>query len=291
MATAENNGRSLHWVHKIGNLAKSHHFYADILGMHVLRHEEFNSGCEATCNGPYARPWSKTMIGYGPELNHFVLELTYNYGIKSYKKGDDYRYIVINKPDALERAAAANYPVHETSLGKALDSPDGYRYIITDKKTRTGSDDPVQYVSINVSNLANAEEYWHKVLGLKVYSRGDVEGHASILLGFADDQAKLELVETGAAIDHAVAFGRIAFAIPDIHPVHKAAVASGDKIQNEPINLTTPGKADVQVVILVDRDGYEICFVGEVGFNDLSTTKPGDEVIDWETRKGNGADR
>jgi len=50
--------------------------------MKVLRHEEFNAGCEATCNGPYARPWSKTMIGWGPELSNFVFELTYNYGIK-----------------------------------------------------------------------------------------------------------------------------------------------------------------------------------------------------------------
>lgn len=27
------------------------------------------------------------MIGYGPESTHFVLELTYNYGVKSYELG------------------------------------------------------------------------------------------------------------------------------------------------------------------------------------------------------------
>ena len=26
------------------------------------RHEEFASGCEATCNGPYGGAWSKTMV-------------------------------------------------------------------------------------------------------------------------------------------------------------------------------------------------------------------------------------
>ncbi len=31
------------------------------------------------------------MVGYGAEDNHFVMELTYNYGIKSYKKGNDFR--------------------------------------------------------------------------------------------------------------------------------------------------------------------------------------------------------
>lgn len=36
---------------------------------------------------PYDNRWSKTMIGYGPESTHFVLELTYNYGVKSYELG------------------------------------------------------------------------------------------------------------------------------------------------------------------------------------------------------------
>lgn len=33
------------------------------------------------------------MVGYGPEDNHFVVELTYNYGIGSYKLGDDFKVI------------------------------------------------------------------------------------------------------------------------------------------------------------------------------------------------------
>jgi len=39
------------------------------------------------------------MIGYGPEDTHFVLELTYNYGISSYRHGDSLRYIEIKKKD------------------------------------------------------------------------------------------------------------------------------------------------------------------------------------------------
>lgn len=31
------------------------------------------------------------MMGYGPEDNHFVVELTYNYGVKNYKKGNDFQ--------------------------------------------------------------------------------------------------------------------------------------------------------------------------------------------------------
>jgi hypothetical protein len=45
------------------------------------------------------------------------------------------------------------------------------------------------------------------------------------------------------------------------------------------------------VVIIQDRDDYEICFVGEEGFNDLSKPAPGVDAIDWEARAENGADR
>jgi hypothetical protein len=32
--------------------------------LQVHRHEEFASGCEATCNGPYGGAWSKTMVRF-----------------------------------------------------------------------------------------------------------------------------------------------------------------------------------------------------------------------------------
>ena len=31
------------------------------------------------------------MVGYGPEDNHFVIELTYNYGLGSYHLGNDFK--------------------------------------------------------------------------------------------------------------------------------------------------------------------------------------------------------
>ena len=41
--------------------------------------------------------------------------------------------------------------------------------------------------------------------------------------------------------------------------------------------LPTPGKADVEVVIVADPDGHEVCFVGDEGFRDLSKTDPDSE--------------
>jgi hypothetical protein len=87
--------RPLHWVFKVGDLKATLDFYARTLGLkardsragapgchqkvsgvparfplsapndthaQVHRHEEFASGCEATCNGPFGGAWSKTMV-------------------------------------------------------------------------------------------------------------------------------------------------------------------------------------------------------------------------------------
>lgn len=55
--------RPLHFVFKIGNRFKTMDFFTNILGMKILRHEEFEEGCDAQCNGPYSGKWSKTMTG------------------------------------------------------------------------------------------------------------------------------------------------------------------------------------------------------------------------------------
>merc|ERR1712142_1113819 len=90
--------RALHYVLKIGDREASIKFYRDLLGMTPLRHEEFDGMCEATCNGPYDNKWSKTMIGYGPEDNNFVLELTYNYTVGNYKLGKDLKGLTLSLP-------------------------------------------------------------------------------------------------------------------------------------------------------------------------------------------------
>ena len=35
------------------------------------------------------------MVGYGPEDDHFVVELTYNYNISNYKLGNDFQVVVV----------------------------------------------------------------------------------------------------------------------------------------------------------------------------------------------------
>ncbi|KAH8291590.1 hypothetical protein KR018_003017 [Drosophila ironensis] len=272
-------GRALHYVFKIGDRAKNSFFFREILGMKVLRHEEFKEGCDAECNGPYDNRWSKTMVGYGPENSHFVIELTYNYGVSSYEMGNDFGGVTIHSKDILSRAAANSYPVQkvEGKPGSLLTSPDGYKFFVIDQVS--ARPDPVQYVELNVSDLGASKKYWHDLLKMQLLE----ESAQSIRLTYGSNQATLQITKIADPLNRAKAYGRIAFAIPAANqsPLHEAVKAAAGTILKPLITLDTPGKATVTVVILADPDGHEICFVDEEGFGQLSQVEPdGAERLD-----------
>ena len=73
-------------------------------------------------------------------------------------------------------------------------------------------------------------------------------------------------------VDHATAFGRIAFSIPsnDLPPLEaKIKEASLGTVKTPLVVLETPDKADVQVVILEDPvsvlNGEQTCFFKSTG--------------------------
>ncbi|XP_026494974.1 glyoxalase domain-containing protein 4 [Vanessa tameamea] len=269
------NGRALHFVFKVADRTLTAKFYREILGMKVLRHEEFSEGCEAACNGPYANRWSKTMIGYGPEDTHFVVELTYNYGITYYEQGNDFLGLTIQSSESLKRAAAANWPVKEQNGLKYVEAPGGYKFYIIDKPQPVDKD-PVVKVSLASSNLAKSIDYWNGLLTLKIFEKSN----KSVLLGFSEDQAKLEFVDIGGPVNHAKAYGRIAFSCPfDEQPViDKKIQETKGKILTPLISLDTPGKATVRVIILADPDDHEICFVDDESFRQLSQVDPASDA-------------
>lgn len=286
------NMRTLHWVTKIGSLKNSLRFLELVFGMRVLRHEEFDSGCEATCNGPYGGAWSKTMVGLGSENSNFVFELTYNYGIDSYATGNDVQYFALAMPEAVPRAQALGYPVvYEQGLPVIL-GPDSFRYKIVEPVA--GREERLIAVGLRTSDLAASKAYWCGILGMSEFptASGLEAGHrGSLSVGWAADQTHLQFIDLGDGkpVDHALASGRIANSCRTVEPFYNAAKASGKGgIMNPPITLPTPGKADVIVTILSDPDGYEICFVGDIGFYDLAT--PLYDRVDWGLRAARGGD-
>jgi catechol 2,3-dioxygenase-like lactoylglutathione lyase family enzyme len=256
--------RLLHWVHKIGDYNTSKTFYENVMGMSEQRHEEFDDGCEAFCNGRYKVSWTKTMIGYGKEDTHFVLELTANTGIRSYQLGNDYRYIALRKSDELVKRAKDWIQADDTIV-----DPDNYCYKLVDTPDRNDPNvDPVLYVSLSTSNLQRIKQFYVDLLGMKLFR----EDERSILVGYAENQCKVEFVqlEKDVPLVHGEAFGRLAISTPSVAKIYELAKKHNINIVTGPIVLSTPNKADVEVIIIQDCDGYEICYADEKGFYALA---------------------
>ena len=283
----KDGNRALHWVLKIGNLETSLNFFDDILGLRVLRHEEFDSGCEATCNGPYGGAWSKTMIGYGPESSNFALELTYNYGIDGYEFGNGLLYIAIQQPAALKRIQNTKYQITGTDI---IEGPDNYRYKILPWISSRA--ERFVAIAIRVNDLDNAKKYYLEVLGMQEFLPNPYlhSEYPNCLVGFNSEQTLLQLikVQDGQKVNHSLSGGRIAFACPSVYPIFDSVIKHGDIVQVNPLTLPTPGKADVVVTILIDRDAYEICFVEDIAFYQLA--EPKYDLVDFIERASRGGD-
>lgn len=286
--------RALHFVLKIGNLKKNVEFFRDTLGMKVLRHEVFEQGCEAACNGPYDGKWSKTMIGYGPEDDHFVLELTYNYTIGMYKLGNDLQHIKIS----LQEPQYLKVKGESKDSTVSLISPDGYKFLIEKNSDPKVDKSDVIEVCLACKDLEESSKYWGGLLKMKE-NKDAPKTDKEAVFKYADDQASLRLRQIAMALDRGSAYGRIAFSCPsaDLKPVQKASEDAKQTVLTPYLSLDTPGKATVQVVILADPNGHEICFVGDEGFRELSQVDPkANELIEksieedkseeWYQKKG-----
>jgi len=143
--------RALHYVFKISEREKTIDFFQNTLRMLPLRHEEFKEGCAAACNGPYDNQWSKTMMGYGAEDTNFVVELTYNYTIGSYKLGNDFQGLTISVPESF----VAKFEEIDQDKNGYVAAPDGYRFYY-----EKGKDFRIKTVKLACTSLKDSVVYW-----------------------------------------------------------------------------------------------------------------------------------
>merc|ERR1711990_1110294 len=256
------SGRLLHYVYKCPKRAESVDFYQK-LGMHALRHEEFTEGCEAQCNGPYAGHWSKSMIGYGPEDDHFVAELTYNYGVRAYTSGNAHRATLIRADRAIfDKAASSDYVHAVTEKLITLKSPCGYTFEVAD----SGETTPTCGVRLASSDLERTRRFWCSLAEMN----GSIDDDR-LTLKYANSPIWMEFekVDTVPPGDN---YGRTALAWPTagLKKIEESVKEFDGSVLTPYLTLPTPGKADVVVVIVADPDGHEVCFVGDEGFRDLS---------------------
>ena len=127
--------RILHTMLRVGDLDLAIAFYTEVLGMKLLRRNDYPEG-----------KYTLAFVGYGEEKDSAVLELTYNWGVSSYELGSAYGHIAIQVDDAHQackrvkqkggsiiREAAAR-PGSATILAFIKD-PDGYMIEFIQKKT------------------------------------------------------------------------------------------------------------------------------------------------------------
>ena len=83
--------RMLHTMIRVGDLQKSIDFYADVLGMKLLRKKDYPDG-----------KFTLAFVGYGDEAEHTVIELTYNWDTDHYDLGEGYGHIAIEVDDCVQ---------------------------------------------------------------------------------------------------------------------------------------------------------------------------------------------
>ena len=119
--------RILHTMIRVGNLDRSIAFYTEVLGMRLLRRDDYPEG-----------RFTLAFVGYGEESESAVIELTFNWDTTSYDLGNGFGHIALEVPDAHAACDAirqrggkvmreAGPMKHGTTVIAFVEDPDGYK--------------------------------------------------------------------------------------------------------------------------------------------------------------------
>jgi lactoylglutathione lyase len=119
--------RILHTMLRVGNLDRSIAFYTDTLGMQLLRRSDYPEG-----------RFTLAFVGYGPENENAVLELTHNWDTPAYELGNAFGHIALAVPDAYAACETikqrggkvvreAGPMKHGSTVIAFVEDPDGYK--------------------------------------------------------------------------------------------------------------------------------------------------------------------
>jgi lactoylglutathione lyase len=128
--------RVLHTMIRVGDLDRSIKFYTDVLGMKLLRRKDYPDG-----------KFTLAFVGYGPETEHAVVELTYNWGTDKYDLGNGFGHIALEVEDVYAACAEikkrggkvtreAGPMKHGSTVIAFVEDPDGYKIELIQRGTQ-----------------------------------------------------------------------------------------------------------------------------------------------------------
>ena len=126
--------RVLHTMIRVGNLERSLAFYTDVLGMHLLRRQDYPEG-----------RFTLAFVGYCEESEGAVLELTHNWDSASYELGNAFGHVALAVDDAYAACKQikarggkvtreAGPMKHGSTVIAFVEDPDGYKIELIQKK-------------------------------------------------------------------------------------------------------------------------------------------------------------
>ena len=125
--------RFLHTMIRVGDLDKSINFYTEILGMKLLRKQDYPGG-----------RFTLAFVGYGDEKDNTVVELTHNWDETQYDLGNAFGHLAFGVEDIYATcehmrqsgAVICREPgpmKHGSTVIAFVEDPDGYKIELIQK--------------------------------------------------------------------------------------------------------------------------------------------------------------
>jgi len=127
--------RIIHTMLRVRDLTASTAFYTEVLGMTILRQQDYPDG-----------KFTLAFLGYGPETETAVIELTYNWDTDHYDIGTGFGHIAIEVSDiyavcgtiATKGGKIVRQPgpmKHGSTVIAFVEDPDGYKIELIERRS------------------------------------------------------------------------------------------------------------------------------------------------------------
>jgi lactoylglutathione lyase len=127
--------RILHTMLRVTDIDKSIAFYTEVMGMKLMRKQDYPAG-----------RFTLAFVGYQPETEAAVIELTHNWDTDAYTLGDAFGHIAIQVDDAYAACESvkkrgglvsreAGPMKGGTTVIAFVQDPDGYKIELVERRT------------------------------------------------------------------------------------------------------------------------------------------------------------